>query len=162
MKKTLTAALVLALALGMMAGPSLANQGEGQDHAPVDPDDRFRNNSFASQSDPVELSPGDVEEFTAEDDDGEEVTFWAVRHGVTYENSVYREPARLGPDNFELGGSETGSFWFGIAGPDLTEIVHEGTAWVYFDESGDGDWTHLKAEFADDGELLQVNGVEPQ
>lgn len=55
-----------------------------------------------------------------------------------------------------------GSFWFGIAGPDLTPIHHRGQVDLYFDETGDEeDYQLLVAQF-DDGDLLHVNGVEPE
>lgn len=71
-------------------------------------------------------------------DDGEAI-YWVVRHDVEYERAVYREPARLGPDNFCLASSDAGSFWFGIAGPDLTPIEHKGQTSLYFEDEN-GDW----------------------
>lgn len=103
-------------------------------------------------------------EQTGTDPEGNPVTFWRVDHGVDYSDghAIYREPARLGGDNFLLGGSDTGSFWFGIAGPDLTPIHHRGQVDLYFDETGDEeDYQLLVAQF-DDGDFLRVNGVEPE
>lgn len=161
MRRALVLAMSTMMVLGMLAGPALANNGKGP------PDrDAPRGNSLISVSEPVELEPGDVEVQTSDpgaDNFEEAFDYYVVRHGIDYDNAVYREPGRLGGDNFELAASSVGSYWFGVSGPDedgvQSEIVHDGTVWVYFD-TGDG-WQHLKLEFAD-GELLSANGVSPE
>lgn len=160
--RVVMAAMMAALAL--FAGPAVAQDNPGRAYGPPEGDEPIcdeRHNNLSSQADPIELEDGDVEEKTATNDDGEEVTFWVVHHGVEYQRAVYREPARLGPDNFCLGGSDVGSFWFGIAGPDLTRIEHQGQVRLYF-EDANGDWHSLRAQFDGRGQLLHVNGVEPQ
>lgn len=161
--RTLTTALALALALGMMAGPSLADQSDGQG----EPDRADSGNSLSSESEPLRVI--EVLEQTSDPSQGnfeEEFTFYKVTYQeVSYDTWVYREPARLGGDNFVLEGLDatSNSFWYGVSAPDENgiqhEIVHQGQAIQYFDTS-DG-WESLTAQF-DNGELLDVNGVEPQ
>lgn len=96
----------------------------------------------------------------------EEFTFWRVTfEEQTYDTWVYREPSRLGGGNFvldNLSGATSDRFWYGVTAPDgdgiQHEIVHDGQAIQYF-ETPNG-WTELTAKF-DDGELEDVNGVEP-
>lgn len=163
MRKPFVLLAGLLLAVGMLGSAALADE-DGEDR----PDDRGlappeeredicdeRHNNLNQEAEPIDLSDGDVEEHTVDD-----VTFWVVRHGVEYDRAVYREPARLGSDNFCFPGSDTGSFWFGIAGPDLTPIHHKGQASLYF-ETDPGEWQSLTAQF-EDGDLIHVNGVEPE
>lgn len=102
----------------------------------------------------------------------EEFTYWKVSYEPqSWDTWVYREPARLGGGNFvwEVGACYTfsGSFWYGVSAPDNDgiqhEIVHDGQATQYFDtaDCGGGGWTEITAQFAD-GQLLHVNGVEPE
>ena len=96
----------------------------------------------------------------------EEFTYDVVRfEPVVSERFLYREPARLGGETYDvprtLGPMD--SFWFGVSRNDggiQQPIVHKGTAWVYV-LTEDGTTRHLKAEFSDSGELLRVNGVAP-
>ena len=97
----------------------------------------------------------------------EEFDYYVVHfEEQTYDTYVYREPARLGGGNFvsEYDNYVTSSaFWYGVTGQDSEgiqhEIVHDGQVIQYF-ETKDG-WTELTAKF-DDGELIDVNGVEPE
>lgn len=150
--------------LALLTGPAISQDGPGQGHGPPPEGDEGvcdeRHNNLRSQADPIELDDGDVEEMTGTDD-GEAITYWVVRHDVEHERAVYREPARLGPDNFCLADSDTDSFWFGIAGPDLTPIEHKGQTALYFEDES-GDWHSLKVQFDGRGQLRHVNGVEPE
>lgn len=111
-----------------------------------------------------------VEEKTSDpsaDNFEDEFTYWRVTFDtLTYDTWVYREPARLGGGNYVVegvGGAERGSFWYGVTAPDGNgiqhEIVHEGQAIQYYDTPGG--WMELTATF-EDGDLLDVNGVEPE
>ena len=121
--------------IGVGAFGSTNVLGEGNvDEMATPPNSRrapYRGNSLRSVAEPIPLEDGDVEEVTVTND-GETVTYWVVRHGVEYDKAVYREPARLGGSNYELGGSDSGSFWFGIAGPDMDPIAHQGQVNLYF------------------------------
>lgn len=125
-------------------------------------------NSRRHEAEPVELESGDVVELVSDPGAGnfdEEFTYWRVDHGVAYDESEYREPARTGPDVFELDGSDVGSFWFGVSAPDEDGIQHEfdhkGQVALYMKESETGEWKSLKAQFDGKGDLLHVNGIEP-
>lgn len=161
-RRMLTVSISMMAAVALLATPALSQSGPGQGHGPPERGDdvcQERHNNLRSQAEPIDLAVGDVEERTGKRD-GEEVTYWVVRHDVDFSEAVYREPSRLGPDNFCLGGSDVGSFWFGIAGPDLTPIEHSGQANLYLQD--DDGWHSLKAQFNGRGELKHVNGVAPQ
>ena len=152
-----TTVFVVILAMGMLAGTAMAGKGAGN------------SNSLRAQATPVELDPGDVEILESDTDADnfeEEFTYYVVRHGIEYEEASYRGPARLGPENHVLGGSDAGSFWFGVSAPDpedgiQSEIVHKGQENLYMKDSN-GDWHSLKVQFNGKGELLHVNGEAPQ
>lgn len=126
-----------------------------------------RGNSLRSIAEPVDLEEGDVEveqsDPSASNFD-EEFTYYVVRNIGEYDSALYREPARLGGDNFELSGSSVGSFWFGVTGPGEDglqhKIDHQGQISLYLEE--DGTWRSLTLQFNGQGELLHVNGVSPQ
>lgn len=159
------------LALGLFVAPGLAQDGPGRGHGPPEGDEEIcdeRHNNLRSKADPIELDEGDVVAKTsdpAQDNFDEEFVFWRVDHGKEYDRAVYRESARLGPDNFCLTGSEVGAFWFGVSAPDEDgvqhEIDHQGQATLYF-EVDDGEWLSLTAQFDGQGNLRDVNGVEPE
>lgn len=127
-----------------------------------------RGNWIRGHSEPVTVYS--VEEKTSDPSASnfdEEFTYWKVTfEPQTFDTWVYREPARLGGSNYvleDLGGWTWDDFWYGVTAPDddgiQHEIVHEGQAIQYFEtESG---WMELTAKF-DDGQLLEVNGVEPE
>jgi hypothetical protein len=127
------------------------------------------NNRRRSEAEPVDLESGDVVAKTADPSQAnfeEEFTYWRVDHGIVYTESEYREPARTGPDVYHLGGGDYESFWFGVSGPDddgvQHEINHKGQVAFYMLEEGTGEWKSLKVQFNGKGELIHVNGVEPQ
>lgn len=119
-------------------------------------------------AEPVALEPGDVVAQTADPSASNfdtAFTFWRVDHGVSYSEAEYREPARTGPDVYNLGGYAGGSFWFGVSAPDdqgiQHKIDHTGQVAFYMRDSTTGEWRSLKAQFNGKGDLLHVNGVEP-
>lgn len=126
-------------------------------------------NSRRRQAEPVELEPGDVVAIRSDqsqDNFDKEFTYWRVDHGVEFTESEYREPARTGPDVFHLDASDVESFWFGVSAPDgdgiQHEVNHKGQVAFYMKERGSDDWKSLKAQFDGRGDLLHVNGVEPE
>lgn len=171
MRRTVTIASAALLIFGFVAAPGLA-----QDHPGTpptgDPEDICNepHNNLRSKAEEIDLDEGDVVEKTSDPDAPnfeEEFTFWRVDHGVAYDESVYREPARVGPKNFCLGGFAGGSFWFGVSAPDADgiqhKIDHKGGVDLYLQpDAGDNDtWMSLRVQFDGRGNLLHVNGVEP-
>lgn len=138
------------------ATPALAN-GRGQN----------RSNKRRSDSERLDVSPGDIEEVQTDpeaDNFEEEFTYWVVRDIPEYDSAVWRGPARTGPENIELGGSDVGSFWVGVSAPDEDGIQHEvdhrGQESLYL-HVGD-DTYELRFQFDGRGTLRNVNGVEPE
>lgn len=133
-----------------------------------------KDNHRRSEAELVDLDPGDVVEKTSDPSQSnfdEQFTFWRVNHGIDYDESEYREPARTGPEVFHGGGSSVGANWFGVSAPDEDGIQHpidhKGEAAWYLgvdtDDDGEADeWYELRAQFNGKNELLNVNGVEPQ
>ncbi|SNR31578.1 hypothetical protein SAMN06265360_1021 [Haloechinothrix alba] len=168
MRRIVLAGGATILALGVMAGPAVASgDGQGMSQGPDACDSQH--NNLRGQADPVELEPGDVVTRTSdpEQDNFEaEFDFYRVDHGLTdFDETVYREPVRLGPDNYCLGASSgTGSFWFGVTAPDgdgiQHKIDHKGKIWLYFD--AEGGWKSLELQFDGKGQLRHANGVAPQ
>lgn len=124
-------------------------------------------NILSMLSEPAELDEGDVKAQAASESEANfesDFTYYEVSHGLDYEEAIYREPARLGGDNVELSGSSTGSFWFGVSGPDedgvQSEINHQGKTLLYL--KTDEGWKSLEAQFNGEGELQHVNGVSPE
>ena len=156
MKKIITVmALVIALALSTLA-PALANNGNGQ------------GNSARSIATPAEITS-----VTAETSDPEatnfeeEFTYYVVRfEEIEHVQWTYREPARLGGQNHDVGWEGTSdAFWFGVSAPDddgiQHEILHRGQVSMYYETAG-GDVYSIVAQFNGKGELLHVNGVSPE
>lgn len=162
----------------MAVAPVGANNGNGSGNASE------KGNSLQAVAEPVDLEEGDVEVMTSDSDASnfdEEFTYYVVRHGVEYDRAVYREPARLGGENFDLTGSDVGSSWFGVSAPrDGTQhkIDHKGLVSLYFIIENDGDLRvsdededvvidgdvevkSLQVQFNGKGELLHANGIEP-
>lgn len=150
--------------LGAVGVTPVAAQGP-----PAHPPGRTNDRGNWPRGEAEELAVSEVLARTADpaaDNFEEAFTFYRVTfEPVTYDTWVYREPSRLGGGNFvadELGGVTSSRFWHGVSAPDEDgiqhEIVHTGPADQYF-ETDDG-WRSLVARFAD-GELLEVNGVEP-
>lgn len=150
MSKTLTAALSLVFALGLMAGPALANGPSLE-----------RGNWLSGEATPVELTSDDVTTGTLAD--GTE--YVTVNHQIAathggYDTLVQREPARYqhnvvtdDPVNYD-------SAWLGIAGPSGPEVPHQGALTWYY-ETDDAGWVSLTFQFDGEGDLLDVNGVTP-
>lgn len=140
-----------------------ANQGwRGGVGYPPDPDEET-GNRLRPRAEPVALQPGDVEEVhVADPDPGQAEVYWVVRHGVEFDRALWREPAVFGNFNVNLGGSDSGSFWFGILGPGLEYRHHEGQLILYMLTDA-GVWKSLTAQFTSQNrdELLHVNGIEP-
>lgn len=152
--------LVALLALSLIAGPAVAKNGNGNG-----PD---RDNSKRSEATPIDLDPGDIEVVTTDvgaANFDETFDYYVVRHGVEYDEAVYREPARTGPDNFRLGESDAGAFWFSVSAPDADgvqhRIDHRGQVAFFMKDADTGEWMSLKAQFNGKGELVHVNGVKP-
>lgn len=127
----------------------------------------LRSNILAMTSEPVELEEGDVEVQTASEGDANfesNFEYYKVDHGVDYDKAIYREPARLGGDNVELSGDASGSFLFGVSGPNdegiQSEVNHQGKTMLYLNT--DDGWKSLEAQFNGEGELQHVNGVSPE
>lgn len=150
----------------MAVAPVGANNGNGSGNASE------KGSSLQAVAEPVDLEEGDVEVKTSDPNASnfeEEFTYYVVRHGVEYDRAVYREPARLGGENFDLTGSDVGSFWFGVSAPDTGgvqhKIDHKGQVSLYFiiENDGDGDVEvkSLQVQFNGKGELLRANGIEP-
>lgn len=131
-----------------------------------------RGNWIRGESDLVEVLS--VEEKTSDPSQSnfeEEFTFWKVTYeSQSWDTWVYREPARLGGGNFVFEPDScwtTDAFWYGVSAPDSDgiqhEIFHRGQATQYFDtdDCGEGGWTEITAQF-ENGDLLHVNGVEPE
>lgn len=155
-------AVVFAFVASVMAvAPVGANNGNGNASE--------KGNSLRAVAEPVELEEGDVEVKTSDPSASnfdEEFTYYVMRHGVEYDRAVYREPARLGGENFDLTGSDVGSFWFGVSAPEdgvQHKIDHQGQVSLYFvvENEGEDEVRSLKVQFNGQGELLHANGVEP-
>ncbi len=151
------AALTAVLAMSLFAGAAIAKQ----------PDKAERGNSLRSEATLIDLEEGDVEIQVSDESAAnfdEEFTYYVVRGLPEYDRAIYREPARLGGQNVELGGWDGGSFWFGVTAPDENgiqhPIEHKGQVSLYLEV--DGEWQWLKVQFNGKGELLSVNGVEPE
>ncbi len=157
-------AVVFAFVASVMAiAPVGANNGNGNGNASE------KGNSLHAVAEPVELEEGDVEVKTSDPNASnfeEEFTYYVVRHGVEYDRAVYREPARLGGENFDLTGSDVGSFWFGVSAPEdgvQHKIDHQGQVSLYFivENEGEDEVKSLKVQFNGQGKLLHANSVEP-
>lgn len=155
------------IGLGIVgATPALAQGQEPARNPPGATNDR--GNWMRGRAEELEVT--EVLEQTSNPDAAnfeEEFTFYRVTYeAVEFGTWVYREPSRLGGGNFVLEfDPEAGSnrFWYGVSAPDSDgiqhEIVHTGQASQYF-ETGDG-WKSLIAQFDDQGNLQNINGVEP-
>jgi hypothetical protein len=160
LKSIVTASLVAILAMTLLAGAALANNGNG--HA------NGKGNSARSVAEPAVITSVEAEVSNPDADNfDEEFTYYVVRfEDIDHVGWTYREPARLG-GNGDVSmdwDATSGAFWFGVSAPDADgiqhEIGHKGQASMYY-ETEDGDVYSIVAQFNGKGELLHVNGVAP-
>lgn len=146
--------------LSMMGATSAASQ---RDRGGRGRDNRRRRDAEPLEGITVEAETSDPEA----DNFAEEFTYYVVRfpEGFEYDESEYREPARTGPDVYDLGGSDSGAFWFGVSGPDEDgiqhEIDHRGQVALFLRDAETGDWYEVRAQFDGHGDLVHVNGASP-
>jgi hypothetical protein len=163
MRKSLTAALALVLAFGLMAAPAFANNGNGKGNAP----DRVNTNEtlgFHERAEAVEVSEvrAEVADPTRANFNEQFIYYRVTYEEITYESHLYREVNRLN-GNFEFGAGTSSRFWYGVTGPDTDgiqhQVVHDGLVVQYF--RTDEGWKHLTATF-EEGRLVDVNDVKPE
>jgi hypothetical protein len=150
MKRSIVVALTALLALGMVAGPAVANPGQGQG-----------NNSARAVAEQVELTADDLGASMCQN--GEDVRFYTVQHNLGSEHGAadditFREPARTGPENVSVGGGAWDTLYLAVSGPECGDIQHRGQVTVNY-HYGD-DIYQIVAQFNGKGELLRVNGVK--
>ncbi len=126
-------------------------------------------NSLRSEATPAVVTS--VEAEVSDPDAGnfeEEFTYYVLRfEGLPYDTWTYREPVRLGGENFVVEGEDESinAFWFGVSAPDgdgiQHQVHHKGQVSMYYETAG-GDVVSLIAQFNGKGELLHVNGVAPE
>jgi hypothetical protein len=151
MRKTVIAALTLAIAMGALAGPALA-KGPALE----------RGNWLSGVATPVELSPADIS--LGELADGTE--FVTVNHNIAadfggYDTLVQREPVRYKQNVVTEVPVNFNSAWLGILGPQGPAVPHKGEMTWYYD-TADAGWVSLTFKFDGQGNLEHVNGVVPQ
>jgi hypothetical protein len=163
MRKSLTAALALVLAFGLMAAPAFGNNGNGKGNAP-ERANTTETLGFHERAEAVNVTEvrAEVADPTKVNFDDQFIYYRVTYEEVTYENHLYREVNRL-DGNFEFGAGTSSRFWYGVSGPDEDgiqhQVVHDGTVVQYFrTEEG---WKHLTATF-EDGRLLEINDKEPE
>jgi hypothetical protein len=159
MSRLFTLLAAMLLALGMLAGPALANQGQGGGPS------LEGGNWLAGVATPVELEPGDV--LLRDLSLNGTYDYVEVRHNIAetyagYTTLVQREPNRIGGQNrVTHNPTNYNEAWLSILGPEGPGVHHKGTfSWYY--EVDDNEWVSLKFQFNGKGELLNVNGVAPQ
>lgn len=140
----------------------------GQVQGPQDPPIcDSKHNNLRGKATQIDINRDDIHVKKSDPDQDnfdEKFTYYRVDHDQgPFSQLVYREPARLGPENHCLGSGSYDSFWFGVSAPGddgiQHEITHEGKVSLYFQET-DGDWKSLIAQFDGKGNLLRVNGVK--
>jgi hypothetical protein len=160
LKSIVAASLVAILAMTLVAGAAMANNGNG--HA------NGKGNSARSVAEPAVITSVEAEV----SDPGatnfeEEFTYYVVRfEEINHTEWTYREPTRLGGNgdvSMDWDGTSS-AFWFGVSAPDANgiqhEIEHKGQVSMYY-ETEDGAVYSIIAQFNGKGGLLHVNGVKP-
>ena len=119
-----------------------------------------RGNSLKSESVPAEIISVEtkVSDWNASDFTYYVVSFKNIDDNVQW---TYREPARIGGQNHSVKWSgSANAFWFGVTGPGGSQIEHKGQVNMYY-ETADKTYS-ITAQFNGQGELLHVNGVQPE